>query len=134
MFLTNPRVFLTLRVQVFLLVGEDTVKKYKSNLADEIEPAISELIQRAEQGLAALEKKQHLFEAKVENAKVRARPPIATSAVEKLEVRRLQALTRQREKLEAQVRGLEKEILDLVRVLLLFWFSSFTLLFVFAGT
>lgn len=116
------------------MVGEDTVKQYKSNLADEIEPAISELIQRAEQGLAALEKKQHLLEAKVENAKVRARPPIATSAVQKLEVRRLQALTRQREKLEAQVQDLEKEILDLVSVLLLHESTSFTPPFVFAGT
>jgi hypothetical protein len=45
---------------------------------------------------------------------MRARPPIATSAVQKLEAKRLQALTRQREKLEAEVQGLEKEILDLV--------------------
>ena len=45
---------------------------------------------------------------------MRARPPIATSAVQKLEARRLQTLTRQREKLEAQVQALEKEILELV--------------------
>ena len=51
--------------QVFLLVNEDIVKKYKSNLADEIEPAISELIQRAEQGLTRLEKKEQFLEAKV---------------------------------------------------------------------
>ena len=51
--------------QVFLLVNEDTVKKYKSSLADEVEPAISELIQRAEEGLASLEKTQQLLETKV---------------------------------------------------------------------
>jgi hypothetical protein len=54
-----------LHFQVFLLVNEDTVKKYKSSLADEVEPAISELIQRAEQGLSSLEKKQQLLETKV---------------------------------------------------------------------
>jgi DASH complex subunit SPC19 len=47
------------------LVNEATVKKYKTSLADEIEPAISELIQRAEQGLESLEKKQQLLETKV---------------------------------------------------------------------
>jgi len=51
--------------KVFLLVNEDTVKKYKSRLADEVEPAISELIQRAEEGLASLEKKHQLLETKV---------------------------------------------------------------------
>ncbi|CAA7259355.1 unnamed protein product [Cyclocybe aegerita] len=98
--------------RVFLLVNEDTIKRYKSNLADEIEPAIAELIERAEQGLALLEKKQQTLEAKVENAKIKARPPIGTSAVQKLETRRLQTLTKQREKLEAEVRALEKQILD----------------------
>ena len=51
--------------QVFLLVNEETVKRFKTNLADEIEPAISELIERAEQGLVTLEKKQQLLETKV---------------------------------------------------------------------
>jgi cell division protein FtsB len=53
---------------------------------------------------------------------MRARPPIATSAVQKLEAKRLQALTRQREKLEAEVQGLEKEILDLVSNISVFFF------------
>lgn len=58
--LTGSTVF-----QVFLLVNENTVKQYKTNLADEIEPAISELIERAEQGLASLEKTQQLLETNV---------------------------------------------------------------------
>ena len=52
-------------VQVFLLVNEATVKRYKSDLADEIEPVIAELIERAQQGLSALEKKEHSLQTKV---------------------------------------------------------------------
>ena len=51
--------------QVFLLVNEATVKRYKSALADEIEPVIAELIERAQQGLSALEKKEHSLQSKV---------------------------------------------------------------------
>jgi len=43
-----------------------------------------------------------------------SRPAIGTSAVQKLETRKLQTLSKQREKLEAEVRALEKEILELV--------------------
>jgi DASH complex subunit SPC19 len=41
------------------------VKRYKSALADEIEPVIAELIERAQQGLSALEKKEHILQTKV---------------------------------------------------------------------
>lgn len=51
--------------QVFLLVNENTVKRYKSALADEIEPVITELIERAQQGLSTLEKKEHNLQTKV---------------------------------------------------------------------
>lgn len=51
--------------QVFLLVNENTVKRYKSALADEIEPVITELIERAQQGLSTLEKKEHTLQTKV---------------------------------------------------------------------
>ncbi len=50
---------------MFLLVNEETIKKYKSDLADEVEPTINELIYRAEQGLVALEKKEALLKVKV---------------------------------------------------------------------
>ena len=46
-------------------MNEATVKRYKSDLADEIEPVIAELIERAQQGLSALEKKEHSLQAKV---------------------------------------------------------------------
>ena len=53
------------RRKVFLLVDEGTIKRYKSELADEIEPAIAELIERAEQGLAAMLKKEAALQIKV---------------------------------------------------------------------
>ncbi|KAF9527972.1 Spc19-domain-containing protein [Crepidotus variabilis] len=99
--------------RVFLLVNERTIKDYKLNLAEEVEPAISELIQRAEQGLTSLEKQQQLLETKVENSKLRTRPAVGTNAVQKLENRRLQTLVKQREKLEAEVQALEREVLEI---------------------
>jgi len=50
---------------VFLLVDEGTVKKYKADLSDEIEPQITELISRAEKGMEALQKKRLLLQTKV---------------------------------------------------------------------
>jgi DASH complex subunit SPC19 len=50
---------------VFLLVNEATVKKYQNDLVEEIEPSINELIERAEQGLKALEKKESALQTKV---------------------------------------------------------------------
>ncbi|PPQ94802.1 hypothetical protein CVT25_007439 [Psilocybe cyanescens] len=104
---TNPE-------QVFLLVNEGTIKRYKRGLADEIEPAITELIERAEQGLVALEKKAHTLQDKIDSAKMIPRNATGTSVVQKLEARRLQTLTKQREKLEAEVRALEEEVLQSV--------------------
>lgn len=51
--------------QVFLLTDEGTVRQYKSDLTDEIEPQINELIERAEKGLKALVRKENLIKAKV---------------------------------------------------------------------
>jgi hypothetical protein len=51
--------------QVFLLVDEGTVERYKADLSDEVEPQITELISRAEKGLKALQKKQLLLQTKV---------------------------------------------------------------------
>lgn len=97
--------------RVFLLVNESTVKKYQADIADEIEPSISELIERAEQGLKALEKKESALQAKVESAQLRAN--MGTTA-QKMEARRLKTLTKQREKLEEEVKTLEAEVVALV--------------------
>jgi len=97
---------------VFLLVDEATVKRYKSDLADEIEPVIAELIERAQQGLSALEKKEHSLQTKVAHLKPRN---AGAGPAHKHEARRLQNLTIQRERLEADVRAAEEEILRLER-------------------
>lgn len=50
---------------MFLLIDEGTVKRYKTDLIDEVEPAINELIERAEQGLKSLHRKEGQLQAKV---------------------------------------------------------------------
>jgi DASH complex subunit SPC19 len=52
-------------VQVFLLVDESTVEKYKADLSDEIEPQITELMSRAEKGMKALQRTQLALQTKV---------------------------------------------------------------------
>ncbi|KAJ6495683.1 hypothetical protein C8R47DRAFT_368969 [Mycena vitilis] len=104
------------RPQVFLLVGDETVRKYKADLTDEIEPAINELIELAEQGLKSLQKKEGVLQTKVDTAQSRtARPTAGASASQKLEARRLQQLTKQREALELEVQALEAEVNDMER-------------------
>ena len=56
---------------MFLLVDEGTVKKYKADLSDEIEPQITELISRAEKGMEALQKKRLLLQTKVRPSRPR---------------------------------------------------------------
>jgi len=87
------------------------VRKYKADLAEEIEPSIYELIERAEQGLKALEKKESALQTKIESA--RSRPKTGTTAAQKLEARRLQMLTKQRQRLEEEVNALELEVQEL---------------------
>lgn len=50
---------------MFLLVDEGTVRRYKSDLIDEVEPAIHDLLERAEHGLKQLHKKEIHLQAKV---------------------------------------------------------------------
>ncbi|KAF8452289.1 Spc19-domain-containing protein [Boletus edulis BED1] len=109
-----PRMSKVLENQkVFLLIDEGTVRRYKANLADEIEPQIIELIERAERGLKALSRKQALIQSKVEAAQaVQSRAATAPTA-NKREERRIQMLSKQRQRLEEEVRVLESEILAL---------------------
>lgn len=44
---------------------ESTVRRYQSALIDEIEPNVSALISKAEQGLSTLEKKESSLQSKV---------------------------------------------------------------------
>jgi len=52
-------------LQVFLLIDEATVGRYKADLADEIKPHIDELIDRAEKGLNTLSRREGLIQSKV---------------------------------------------------------------------
>ncbi|KAJ7647611.1 Spc19-domain-containing protein [Roridomyces roridus] len=108
-----PRMNKVLESQrVYLLVGDETVRKYKAELTDEIEPAINELIELAEQGLKSLHKKAAVLQNKVDTAQSRtSRPAAGAPASQKMEARRLQLLTKQREALEYEVQGLEAEVL-----------------------
>lgn len=109
------------------------MRRYKADLADEIEPQINELIERAEKGLKALSRKQALIQSKVclplipseiKSATRRSRQVEAAQAMQsraataptanKREERRVQMLSKQRQRLEEEVRVLESEILALV--------------------
>ncbi|EGO02126.1 hypothetical protein SERLA73DRAFT_166621 [Serpula lacrymans var. lacrymans S7.3] len=114
-----PRMKRVLESQkVFLLIDESTIRKYKADLTDEIEPQINELIDRANKGLEALNRKEELIQAEVEkSAHVQSKPSrgtTATTALDRREERRLQMLTKQRRKLEDEVKALESEVLLLV--------------------
>ncbi|KAF8897866.1 Spc19-domain-containing protein, partial [Infundibulicybe gibba] len=101
--------------RVFLLIDEGTVKKYKTDLADEIEPSINELIERAEAGLKTLQKKESILQTKVDNAQSRPlRAAGGKTTSQKLEARRLQMASKQRERLEDEVKALEAEVMALV--------------------
>jgi DASH complex subunit SPC19 len=51
--------------QFYILVGEKTVREYKADITEVIEPQIKELIERSEKGLRLLERREHSLQAKV---------------------------------------------------------------------
>ncbi|KAF8841580.1 hypothetical protein BDN67DRAFT_1010513 [Paxillus ammoniavirescens] len=109
-----PRMSKVLESQkVFLLIDEGTVRKYKADLADEIEPQINELIERAEKGLKAFTRKESLIQSKVEAAQAMQSRAATAPTANKREERRVQMLLKQRQRLEEEVRVLESEILAL---------------------
>ncbi|KAJ7209676.1 Spc19-domain-containing protein [Mycena pura] len=102
--------------RVFLLVADDTVRKYKAELTDEIEPAINELIELGQQGLKSLQKKEAVLQTKDHTlhrsqlGMAQSRTTRPTAASQKMEARRLQLLTKQREALESEIQALEAEL------------------------
>lgn len=52
-------------MQVFMLIDDSTVRRYKSDLIDEVEPVISELLEKSEQGLKTLNRKENHLQIKV---------------------------------------------------------------------
>ncbi|KAI0340819.1 hypothetical protein BDW22DRAFT_1333745 [Trametopsis cervina] len=103
----------------YLLVAEHTVRQYKADITDEVEPQVSELLSRAERGLGVLLKKEGMLQTKVENleqTKSTARSAVNTAGMKKLDARRIQMLVRQREHLEQEMSALQAEIDALVRI------------------
>ncbi|KAI0774556.1 Spc19-domain-containing protein [Fomes fomentarius] len=98
--------------RVFLLIDEGTIRRYKANLTDEIEPQINELLSRAEKGLQILLKRENMLLAKVEASQSRptSRTAANTTGMNKLEVRRMQMLARQRQTLEEELATLQAEV------------------------
>ncbi|CAL1700300.1 unnamed protein product [Somion occarium] len=99
--------------RVFLLINEATIRKYKADLTDEIEPQINELLSRAEKGLRMLMKQESLLRTKVEGSKQQTAPPrgkFNTAGMSKLDARRVQMLARQREGLEKELEALRLEV------------------------
>ncbi|KAH6914614.1 Spc19-domain-containing protein [Coprinopsis sp. MPI-PUGE-AT-0042] len=97
--------------RVFLLVTEGLVKKHQRGLADEMETTVSELITRAEQGLAALQKKEANLQSKLDSGAVTTKPAGGMNTAQKSEARKVKLLTVQRESLEKQVQALEEEVM-----------------------
>ncbi|KAJ3927235.1 MAG: Spc19-domain-containing protein [Lentinula lateritia] len=100
---------------VFALAPSSTLQRYKRDLIDEVEPAITELVEKAQAGLQALEKKEKALETKLKAAQNRPILTSQTTAAQKLEQRRLVALTKQRERLEDELKALEKDVVALER-------------------
>lgn len=127
-----PRMSRVLENQrVFLFVNESTVRRYKADLADEIEPQIMELVERAKKGMRMLEKRRNVLQSKVcapaqqrwellhtsiqaEHVPV-VKATATRSAAGRIEARRLQMLSSQRQSLEKELQALKDEIEDLVR-------------------
>ncbi|EMD40533.1 hypothetical protein CERSUDRAFT_111130 [Gelatoporia subvermispora B] len=101
--------------RVFLLVDEGTVRRYKADLTEEIEPQINELISRAQKGLQILVKKRGMLHAKVDalESKPPPRATVNTTGMSKVEARRVQMLARERERLEKELAALQAEVDDL---------------------
>ncbi|KAF8908353.1 Spc19-domain-containing protein [Mucidula mucida] len=107
-----PRMSKVLRNErVFLIVNDGLVKSYKADLIDEVEPAINDLIERAERGLKQLQRKEAQLQNKAEALKsLPAKPATGTMAQHKLDQRRLHTLTKQRARLQDEYAALEAEV------------------------
>jgi len=101
--------------KLYILVGERTVREYKADITEVIEPQIKELIERAEKGLKILERREASLQAKVDTVTARpvSRTAVVTSGMSKLDARRMQMLVNQRQKLEEELLALEADVLGL---------------------
>ncbi|KAK7696243.1 hypothetical protein QCA50_000896 [Cerrena zonata] len=102
--------------RVFLLIDEGTIRKYKADLTEEIEPQINELLSRAEKGLRLLMKQESMLRTRVEGSQqdsAPARGKVNTKGMSKIDARRVQMLVRQREALEKELEALQLDVEEL---------------------
>ena len=116
-----------------MLIDEATVRRYRADLTDEIEPQIGELISRATKGLEILQRRESALKSKVKDiscegsslmvrflqvetlqAKPLPRSTINTTGMNKLEARRLHMLVKERERAEQELAALQAEVEDMV--------------------
>ncbi|EJD53666.1 hypothetical protein AURDEDRAFT_53214 [Auricularia subglabra TFB-10046 SS5] len=101
-----------------VMVNEPIIELYKAQMAEEIEPQIFEMVQRAESGITALDRKERTLKAKLEAAQTRAstRPtnPHAGTVSSKLEARRIAQVAKQHAQTEKEIQALAEEIQQLV--------------------
>jgi len=94
--------------RLFVLINENHASTYQAQLAEEIEPQIVELTERAEKGIKALERKENVLVSKLDAMQSRASSRAA--AAPSIATKKLDALTRQREGLEEELQKLESEV------------------------
>jgi DASH complex subunit SPC19 len=100
------------------MVNESVIKQYARQLSEEVEPQILELLSLADRGLKDLERTRLKLQAKVESMQQQAQPSM--SATSRMEMRRLNMIASQRERLKKEADALEMEIALLVCLLVYF--------------
>jgi len=94
--------------RLFVVVNESIVRQYATQMQEEIEPQVNELLSLAERGVKQLEREQAKIQVKVDQAG--HNNTHAVSAAAKMEMRRLNMLSSQRARLEREELALEQEI------------------------
>ncbi|KAF8493505.1 cytochrome cd1-nitrite reductase-like protein [Gautieria morchelliformis] len=92
--------------RLFALINESHAAMYKTQLAEEVEPQITELTNRAEKGIKQLERKENVLTSKLDAARASSRASTAPSIAAK----KLNVLTKQREALEKELQSLSDEV------------------------
>ncbi|SCV67807.1 BQ2448_5418 [Microbotryum intermedium] len=98
--------------RAFDTVTESEVTAAQRELANEMQPQISELIQRAESGLETMKKRERLLRTRVEKrATLPSRAPLVAPNLDALETE-LDALRKKKQALGKQVEGLEQQLTE----------------------
>ncbi|KZO97959.1 hypothetical protein CALVIDRAFT_596974 [Calocera viscosa TUFC12733] len=97
--------------RLFVLINEDVLRKYKAQLADEIEPQVGELIAKAEKSLGVLERREVQLQKKIEVHRSNGpAKPAAPAAASKAEERRAKLMAARRDRLMRELKALEDEV------------------------